>query len=352
MGIILSAYWKFFQRNDVLDYTPNYVGTWRSTIYPKEHHIRGSIELYLDPSQKTAQALIIYNEQSVYRAGWKVKIDLLYQDLTEDSLASSSIGSKEFDANSKLTLSRLLFRVIEKENERLSGMTNIQNEKKKKKNKLKKEKIDKRFYKVDETYLELNNIYSNLDAIKKEVNVLTNASSASFWNDWPEKELYATDHEWKIIPFKAFDVTIEENCRRFPELWKFISSIPNLKVAIISKLSPGMKLTPHQGWGSHSNHVLRCHFGLSVPVEKACYISVADEYDDKKQKSIDEEIQYHSQDRWMIFDDSKLHYAENPTELDRIVLIVDIDRPPHVKTGTSKVKDTKELMEIVNSFRK
>lgn len=211
-------------------------------------------------------------------------------------------------------------------------------------------KLDKRFYEVNETFPELNQIYDDLDNIKKEVTNLTDEDGA--WNDWPETELYATDSNWKIIPFKAFDVTVEENCDRFPHLWRFISSVPNVRVAIISKLAPRMKLNPHQGWGDHSNHVLRCHFGLSIPLENTCYISVADEFDKIKNIPIDEEIQFHSQDKWMVFDDSKHHYAENPTKFNRIVLIMDIDRPSHIKTGTSKVNDTKELMDIVKSFRK
>lgn len=214
--------------------------------------------------------------------------------------------------------------------------------------------MDKRFYEIDETFPELNRIFLDLELIKQEISSLTNAhdDTSKIWMDWPEKALYATNKEWKIIPFKAFGMTVEENCKKFPELWKFISSIPNVRIAIISKLSPNMKLNTHRGWGSHSNHVLRCHFGLSIPKEKACYISVADEFDTSINKSIDEEIQYHSQDKWMIFDDSKHHYAENLADSDRLVLIMDIDRPSHIKIGTSDEKDTKELIDIINSFKK
>jgi aspartyl/asparaginyl beta-hydroxylase (cupin superfamily) len=208
------------------------------------------------------------------------------------------------------------------------------------------ELLDQRFYDVNDVYPELNKILDNLGKIKNEIRGnLEIKENDNDWKDWPERNLYATNRKWKIVPFKAFDVTVEENCKKYPHLWKFISSVPNVRVAILSKLSPGMKLTPHQGWGMHSNYVLRCHFGLDVPKEKACYISVADV------EGVDEEIQYHSQDNWMIFDDAKFHYAENPTELDRIVLIMDLDRPKNVKEGASKVGDTKELLEIVNSFR-
>jgi len=206
--------------------------------------------------------------------------------------------------------------------------------------------LDQKFYDVEYTYPELNKIYHNLENIKKELNNnLTRGTINNMWEMWPEKELYEVDKEWKIIPFKAFDVIVPKNCEKFPYLWEFISSIPNVRIAIISKLSPGMKLKTHQGWGKHSNNVLRCHFGLNVPVENSCYISVADNVHEP------EEIRYHSPDEWLIFDDSKYHYAENPTNLDRIVLIMDIDRPFYIKEGTSKIKDSKELTSIVNSYR-
>lgn len=33
-----------------------------------------------------------------------------------------------------------------------------------------------------------------------------------------------------------------------------------------------MKLIPHQGWATHSNNIMRCHYGISVP--EYCFISV------------------------------------------------------------------------------
>jgi beta-hydroxylase len=210
-------------------------------------------------------------------------------------------------------------------------------------------KIDKKFYNVSEVYPELNKIYSKLDSIKHEINNINENNDSTYWKDWPEKDLYDTSNKsWKIIPFKAFGLEVEENCKKYPQLWEFIQSIPNVKIAILSKLGPGTKLTSHRGWGNHSNHVLRCHFGLDIPQKNKCYIAVADSINNKIQEY---EKQYHSQDAWLIFDDSKYHYAENPTEFDRIVLIIDIERPPHIKTGSSTAKDTKELVDIVNSFK-
>lgn len=205
--------------------------------------------------------------------------------------------------------------------------------------------LDQKFYHASDLFPELNTIYPSLDRIKEEIR----GDHKEQWTDWPERKLYQTKNSsWKIIPFKAFGVTVKANCDRFPHLWDFIRSVPSVKIAILSKLGPGMKLKSHRGWKSHSNHVLRCHFGIQIPMEQKCYISVADDLNGKPGV---EEHRYHSQDQWLVFDDSKHHYAENPTERERIVLIMDLERPSNVKPGTSKVQDSKELKDILESFR-
>jgi hypothetical protein len=210
----------------------------------------------------------------------------------------------------------------------------------------------------------LNRIKKYNQKILEEVN---NVNKNLIWSDWPEKELYSSNNSWKVFPFVGFGKWIEKNCNQCPHIYKFLHSIPNIKLAILSKLSPKMKLTPHRGWGSHSNHVLRCHYGIIVP--KYCYISVSNsinpplfENDDIKLNSYPnkieykkdnkvEEIYFHKTFEWLIFDDSETHYAENLSDTDRIVLIIDIQRPESVKTGTSSSEDTKELLELVKYYK-
>ena len=199
---------------------------------------------------------------------------------------------------------------------------------------------DELFYDVSDVYPCLKKIHKLRGGIMDELNNIRNVDK--IWNDWPERELYNSNGKWKIFPFYAFGIWIEENCNKMPTLTKFIKNIPNLKIAILSKLSPGMKLIPHKGWGKHSNNVLRAHYGLIVPDNK-CYVMVLD----NKRK----EKRYHKNDEWLIFDDSKTHMAENTSNEDRIVLILDIKRPDNVKKGVSKIGDTKELLELVNYFK-
>jgi len=209
------------------------------------------------------------------------------------------------------------------------------------------------FYNVDDIFPELRTIHFHRNAIMSELTTVLN--DPKNWEYWPEKDHYngPPGSDWKIFPFYAdfqhnTGVCAEDNCKKMPVLSSFIKSLPNLKLATISKLSPGMKLKPHRGWGNHSNNVLRCHYGLIVPTlpngKSCCYIDV------NGQK------QYHKEDDWMVFDDSEMHMAENQSDKDRVVLIIDIIRPTTYKgnplpIGTSNVGDTKELMDIVKYFK-
>jgi len=214
------------------------------------------------------------------------------------------------------------------------------------------------------------NFLENIDNFKNDIynetmNINTN------WNDWPETHLYEKreDISWKIFPFYGFGHWVNMNCKRCPIIYNYLKTIPNLRLATLSKLSPGIKLTPHRGWGSHSNHVLRCHYGISVP--NNCYISVSNtqspplyhnsdlikktfpnNYIYKKLFGKYEEIQFHKQFKWIIFDDSETHYAGNLSNNDRIVLIIDILRPPSIKKGSSFIGDTSELLQIIDYYKK
>jgi hypothetical protein len=208
-----------------------------------------------------------------------------------------------------------------------------------------KQYISKKFYDYKKICPALVNVNKTETLLEIHNNLVSDE-----WMDWPEKNLYQTEDingTWKIIPFFGFGVWCKKPCSKFPKLTEFLKSLPDLKVALISKLSAKTKLIPHYGWGSHSNNVLRCHYGIVLPSDKSkSYVSVSDD------ETSSEEIQYHKLNDWIVFDDSKLHYAENKSNEERIVLIVDVERPSHIKKGTSNVEETSELLEIVNKMKK
>ena len=213
--------------------------------------------------------------------------------------------------------------------------------------------LNKNFYKINETFPFLNKIYDNLDIYQEEINKVVNDKS---WINWVEKDLYDIKEkmDWKIFPFCGFNTWAEENCNKCPQLTTFLKTIPGLKIAILSKMSPGTKLTEHRGWANHSNHVLRCHFNFIIPDN--CFLSVGDYKKTSIQipeniKNIIREVKKYKKNKWLIFDDSKLHYSWNNGKSDRIVLILDIERPKNVMTGTATKGETKELTDLINSFK-
>lgn len=204
-------------------------------------------------------------------------------------------------------------------------------------------KKNKLFYSINEIEPKLNSIDKIRNQILGEtVKVYEN----NVWAEWPEKELYLKSESdgWKIFPFYAFGIWVKENCELCPTITNFLKSIPGLKLATLSRLKKRTKLEEHEGWASHSNYVIRCHYGLIVP-DNLCYIHVRDSATNENEKK------YHEKFKWLAFDDSKTHYAHNQSDSDRIVLILDVDRPDNIEVGKSTIGDSKELVEIVEYFK-
>jgi len=198
---------------------------------------------------------------------------------------------------------------------------------------IKKKLLDKKFYNYKDVYPFLEDLKKNRKNIKTEVNTIIKAD----WKIWPESYLYKNKNGWKVFPLYGFDHWIHKNCIKCPNIYKIIKKIPNLKTASLSRLTPGTKLEPHYGWAALSNYVLRCQYGIIV--YDNCILGCEDEIVEMKENKI------------IVFDDSKLHYAQNNGTKDRIVLILDIKRPDNVKIGESVVNDTTELKQFIEYMK-
>jgi hypothetical protein len=201
--------------------------------------------------------------------------------------------------------------------------------------------IDKKFYEIY-VYPELKQIEPHKDQIKIEVKKSL-GNQLEEWIDCPEKKLYGGDNIWKMIPFYYYGTWVNKNCDKMPELTKFLHKLPKLKIALLSILAPKTVLKEHKDWGSHSNNILRCHYGILVPDN--CYIAV------KNDDDIIATTKSHANDEWIIFDDSKLHFAANNSSYYRVILIVDLERPTYIKKGESEIGNTKELLEMINYYK-
>lgn len=198
-----------------------------------------------------------------------------------------------------------------------------------KKNKL----LDKTFYNYKNIYPFLEKLKHERKGIRQEVLNIINDD----WKVWPEKYLYKNNNGWKVLPFYGFGFWIENNCKKCPLIHKIIKNIPGLKTASLSRLTPGTKLEPHYGWAKLSNYVLRCQYGILCGDN--CILGCEDDVVNVTENKI------------IVFDDSKLHYAQNNGKDDRIILILDIERPKNVKIGRSTVTDTSELTQFIDYMR-
>jgi beta-hydroxylase len=190
----------------------------------------------------------------------------------------------------------------------------------------------KPFYEVGEVYPFLTKFRDHHHVLVEELKKVND----NLWRPWPEKELYGTVSSWLVFPFYGFEHWIDANCERCPETTKLLKSIPGLRTALYSCLGPKSSIRPHKGWGVLANHVLRCHYGLLAPDNCGIWV----EGESRQQKN----------GAWLIFDDSRFHSGFNFSEVYKLVLLIDIERPAWMEKGNSDVEVTLELSDLVQSF--
>jgi len=121
------------------------------------------------------------------------------------------------------------------------------------------------------------------------------------------------DAGWKIFLFVAYGIESKLNIALCPQTWRAVKQIPGLKTAMFSVFRPGKRLPPHRG---PYNGVLRLHLGLLVP-----------DRDRNLGIRIGSEQRSWSEGKVLIFDDAYEHEAWNETEMPRVVLFVDFEKP-------------------------
>jgi beta-hydroxylase len=91
-----------------------------------------------------------------------------------------------------------------------------------------------------------------------------------------------------------------------------LREVPSVKAAMFTELPPGGELRPHRDPYAGS---LRLHLGLDTPNDDACFIDV----DGQRYSWRDGE--------WTMFDETYIHWAQNGSSQNRIILFCDIERP-------------------------
>ncbi|TWJ04411.1 beta-hydroxylase [Mucilaginibacter frigoritolerans] len=123
---------------------------------------------------------------------------------------------------------------------------------------------------------------------------------------------------WKRFYLKWYDDFHPSAKKHCPKTIDLLQQIPNVKAAMFAVLPAGSELLMHRDPYAGS---LRYHLGLITPNSELCHIVVdGQSYAWKDGEDV-------------IFDETYIHYAENKTDIDRIILFCDIERPVNTMFG-------------------
>ena len=162
---------------------------------------------------------------------------------------------------------------------------------------------------------ELSLLRDNWQVIREEALKLNDEGyikAASGYNDIGFNSFFRTG--WKRFYLKWYDRDMASANALCPKTVALLKQIPGVKAAMFASLPPGAKLVRHRDPYAGS---LRYHLAHTTPNDPGCYIDVAGE-------------KYHWKDgEDVMFDETFIHYAENTTTHQRVILFCDVERPVH-----------------------
>ena len=164
-----------------------------------------------------------------------------------------------------------------------------------------------------ERFPELQKLTDNWEMIRAEALQLFDEGfirAASKNNDWGFYSFFKSG--WKRFYLKWYDDFLPSARTLCPKTVALLNSIPNVHGAMFAMLPPGGKLGAHRDPFAGS---LRYHLGLVTPNSDKCRILV----DGVPCVWRDGEA--------FMFDETFIHSAENATDINRIILFCDVERP-------------------------
>ena len=124
---------------------------------------------------------------------------------------------------------------------------------------------------------------------------------------------FGADGCWDAFILRHNAGWVELNTERFPVTTEVLRGVDGLRAALFSVLTPGSRIPPHRG---ANNGVLRVHLGVRVPGPVgACRLDVGSA-----------RVAW-EEGRAFAFDDTYVHAAVNEADEDRVVLMIEVDRP-------------------------
>ncbi|WP_043307494.1 lipid A hydroxylase LpxO [Pseudomonas sp. ML96] len=168
-------------------------------------------------------------------------------------------------------------------------------------------------YYSPQDFPELGVLQENWQSIRHEALQLREAGrirKADGYNDAGFNSFFKTG--WKRFYLKWYGDSHPSAAELCPQTTALVKSIPQIKAAMFAELPPGARLVRHRDPYAGS---LRYHLGLVTPNSDECFIEV------------DGERYFWRDGEAVLFDETFIHYAENKTEQDRVILFCDVERP-------------------------
>ena len=128
----------------------------------------------------------------------------------------------------------------------------------------------------------------------------------------PDHDRIAVDDKWQSLFIWGYQYKFERNAGLCPVTTQEVEKIPGLISAFYSVHAPGTHLPRHYG---PTKGTITCHLALKVPEAKGCRISV----DDKEHEWYE--------GKCFVFDDTYYHEVWNDTDEDRVILLIQFERP-------------------------
>lgn len=156
---------------------------------------------------------------------------------------------------------------------------------------------------------------ANWHAIRQELETVLKQRDAipRFQDISPDQYKISPDDKWKTYVLFGFGYRSEMNCAQCPRTAAVLETIPGMLTAFFSILGPQKHIPRHKGI---TKSVVRCHLGLIVPTQAdQCFMDVSTVRCVWREGSA------------FVFDDTYPHEVFNNTDEERVVLLIDIERP-------------------------
>ncbi len=160
---------------------------------------------------------------------------------------------------------------------------------------------------------ELSVLQDNWEIIREEAISLNESSEIKSSDDLDDlgfNSFFKTG--WKRFYLKWYGSSLQSAKDLCPKTVEMLDSIKTVKGGMFAMLPPGARLVKHRDPYAGS---LRYHLGVLTPNDDNCFINVdGEEYSWRDGEPV-------------MFDETFIHFAENKTESNRIVLFLDVKRP-------------------------